>query len=290
MIFLTGGTGFLGSYLLKSLIKSQKTIHCLRRKNSVFKRIDGEMNSVIKWVDSENCNFGEYFEHNNIRYVLHCATNYGRNQNSSLEILEANLILPLKLLQAATENKLKAFINTDTLLDKGIGTYSLSKKQFNEWLQTYSNKIACINIALEHFYGPNDDPSKFVSFILRALLENKPSIDLTEGLQKRDFIYVEDVVNAIVLIINNLGNFDNGYHHFEIGSGTSIEIRAFIELAKKLTGNVSTRFNFGAIPYRRNELMDTKVNISKLLSLGWRCQYDLTRGLIKTINHENILS
>jgi nucleoside-diphosphate-sugar epimerase len=283
---MTGGTGFLGSHLLKTLIKSGKTIHCLRRSSSSYGRIDNEMNSVIKWVDLEDCNFDQYFEQNDIRYVLHCATNYGRGQNNPTEIVEANLILPLKLLHAVSQNQVKAFVNTDTILDKGIGSYSLSKKQFTEWLQSYSNKITCINIALEHFYGPHDDPSKFVTYILRALLENKSSIDLTEGRQKRDFVYIDDVVSAILALINNMDNLENGYHHFEVGSGSSIEIREFVALSKKLTGNTKTQFNFGAVPYRKNEVMDTRANIDKLLSLGWRPQYNLESGLVNTISQE----
>ena len=51
----------------------------------------------------------------------------------------------------------------------------------------------CINIGLEHFYGPNDDDSKFVSYIIHNLLNEVEKIDLTKGKQKRYFIYIDDV-------------------------------------------------------------------------------------------------
>lgn len=285
---MTGGTGFLGSHLLKTLIESGKTVHCLRRESSSDERIDRSVRNQVQWVNIENCNFDQYFKKNGISYVLHCATNYGRAQNDPNEIVESNLILPLKLLHAASQNQVKAFLNTDTILDKGIGSYSLSKKQFSEWLQSYSDRIVGINIALEHFYGPYDDPSKFVTYILRELLTDVDKIDLTEGRQKRDFIHIHDVVSAFQLLIKSIDKLENGFYHYEVGTGQSIEISKFVELSKRLVGNSNTTFNLGAIPYRKNEVMDTKANISKLLALGWKPHYTLEDGLIDTIKKERL--
>ncbi len=49
------------------------------------------------------------------------------------------------------------FINTDTILNKEINAYSLSKTQIYEWLHYFKSSFTCIDIALEHFYGPNDN-------------------------------------------------------------------------------------------------------------------------------------
>ena len=86
--------------------------------------------------------------------------------------------------------KVKYFLNTDTFLDRRINFYSLSKKQFLEWLKLYSKDLVCANLVLEHFYGPEDDASKFVSFVIQSLLKNVSSLDFTPGDQKRDFIFM----------------------------------------------------------------------------------------------------
>jgi nucleoside-diphosphate-sugar epimerase len=125
-----------------------------------------------------------------------------------------------------------------------------------------------------------------VTYIIRELLSDQLTVDLTEGKQKRDFIHINDVVSAFLALINNVEKLENGFHHYEVGSGNSIAISEFIMLAKRLTGNIKTKFNFGAVPYRKNEVMDTKANIEKLLAIGWRPEYTLENGLIETIKKE----
>ncbi len=75
------------------------------------------------------------------------------------------------------------------------------RKIFVEWLKYFSDRIKVVNLKLEHMYGPKDDDSKFVTWITNQMLNNISSIDLTEGTQKRDFIYIDDVVDAYMLML-----------------------------------------------------------------------------------------
>jgi len=122
---------------------------------------------------------------------------------------------------------------------------------------------------LEHFYGSNDDPTKFVSFIVKQLLDDVDNINLTLGEQKRDFIYIDDIVSAFILILDNCASLESGYLDYEIGTGVTITIRDFVELTKQIVGNTHTQLNFGAIPYRKNEAMETVVNTATIRALGW---------------------
>lgn len=285
-ILLTGGTGFLGSNLLKMLVQSNFRIILLLRKSSNTWRIQSVIdNDKIKRYDVESTNLKEMIDAENIDIILHCATNYGRKDVTPTSILETNLILPLKLLQYATESNIKCFINTDTILDKRVSQYSLSKNQFKEWLRLYSNSIKCVNIAMEHFYGPFDDETKFVIYIIHSILNNVDRIDLTKGEQKRDFIYIDDVVDAFKKIINyhSIELSGTGFVYYEIGTGNTIEIRKYVTLVKNITDNRHTHLNFGALPYRENEAMDFHVNISALKKLGWEPKTSLAEGIKKTI-------
>ena len=154
-IFMTGCTGYLGSHLLRALLELGFVVYGLRRTTTNFHRVS-DLSLDVRWVDIETTDFNELFTNHRINYVLHCATDYGRKQVDPSGTIEANLVLPLKLLHAAVINGVSAFINTDTILDKGVSNYSLSKKQFVDWLESYSDKIIGINVALEHFYGPCD--------------------------------------------------------------------------------------------------------------------------------------
>lgn len=280
--FVTGATGYLGSNLVRTLIARGHRVFCLRRKTSNLVRLQS-LEAQIGWVELETLNPREFFTHTNIDCIIHCATDYGRKVVDPSQIVEANLMLPLKLLQGAANCGVPVFINTDTILDKGINNYSLSKAQFAEWLASYSDKIVGVNLALEHFYGPGDDPTKFTTYIIQSLLAGQDCIKLTAGAQKRDFIYVEDVVEAILSIAALAGSMQRAYYRFEVGSGRSVTIREFVDLVKTLSGNSTTLLDYGALPYRKGEVMETVPDITGITALGWRAQTSLEDGLKKTI-------
>jgi CDP-paratose synthetase len=206
---------------------------------------------------------------------------------SLISILEANLMLPLKLLETGRSNGLKCFVNTDTILDKRVNFYSLSKSQFKDWLKLYSEKMTCINVSLEHFYGPNDDESKFVTWAIHSLIYREAQMDLTLGFQKRDFIYIDDVCDAFVAIIKNAMLRDVGFQSYEVGTGDPVSIRDFVSLIKTMTGNAETKLNFGSIPYRENEVMEYKTDLAEIKLLGWYPKISLKDGLSMTIEFES---
>jgi len=287
-ILLTGGTGFLGSNILRRLLGLGHELFCIKRETSSLERVK-IFKHKIKWFNVETSDFDEIISSYKIEGIIHCATDYGRKQFDPIQTIETNLILPLKLLHAAANNNVLVFINTDTVLDKRVDTYSLSKRQFSEWLEKYSNDILTINVALEHFYGPFDNDSKFVTYVILKMLGNEDSIDFTLGLQKRNFIYIEDVIDAFIVLLNNINKLDNSFHNFEVGTEDSVTIKDFVVLVKKLCNNNTTDLNFGAINYRENEVMNTNTNTDKLKSLGWFPRFSLEDGLKNTIDLEKKL-
>ena len=288
-ILLTGATGFLGSHLLKNLLKtSEYEITILKRKTSSTSRISEEI-KLLKILDISTNNLKDVLNsrEENFDCIIHCATDYGRRQVGFSQVVQSNVFLPLELIDHYIENgNLKCFINIDTLLQKNISTYSLSKYQFKEWLQKYSNKICTINIAIEHFYGPGDDDSKFTSYIIKQLISYAPKIELTPGQQTRDFIYIDDVVNALELIIRYTETSIPGYQEFNIATGETISIENFVKLVQKISCNETTELQFGALPYREYELNSSIIDNSGIVRLGWKPNFNLEAGLTKTIELE----
>jgi len=284
-ILMTGATGFLGSNLLQALVDREMFVVILKRSFSDINRIKYLMDKVV-FFDLDKTSIEEVFKKTRVNVILHCATDYGRKNNDPLPVIEANLTLPLKLLDAGKKNNISCFINADTFLDKRINYYSLSKQQFKEWLSLYSRHLTCVNMILEHFYGPFDDKTKFVSFVLDKLLSNASYIDLTAGGQKRDFIFIRDVVAAFIKVLENFAVLKRGVHNFEIGTEVQTGIKDFVNLARKLSANNSTKLNFGVLPYRENEVMEARVDTKALRSLGWAPEYSLEEGLRETIAAE----
>jgi nucleoside-diphosphate-sugar epimerase len=167
-----------------------------------------------------------------------------------------------------------------------VNHYALSKSQFLDWLKVHSGEIRAINLTLEHFYGAFDNETKFATFIIRSLVNNVEYIDLTRGDQRRYFVHISDVVKAFTAVLANHQALERNFHSFDVSSECSTSVKDFVLLAKDLTGNSITRLNFGALPYRQNEVMDLKTDLSGLNSLGWFPAVSLERGLIQTIGEE----
>ena len=284
-ILITGATGFLGSNIIKELITENYNVIALKRSFSNTYRID-DIADNINFYDIDQISLEDIFAENKIDIIIHCATNYGRRDIEPLALIQANLTMPLQLLELGKKTRVNCFINTDTILDKRVSYYSLSKNQFREWLELYAKEMICLNVALEHFYGPYDDNTKFVSYIIDNILNNAKKIDLTEGDQERDFIYIDDVVDAFITIIKNIENLRKGFLRYEIGTGQSIKLKNFVKLVKSIVQNNDTVLNFGAIPYRENEVMNSKADITEICKLKWKPRYTLEEGLLRTISME----
>lgn len=281
-ILITGGTGYLGSHIIKELLSQGHVVSVLVRTDSSLSRLElfKEKLNFINVNDIE-----VFFEKDKIDGIIHVATNYGRKEEKFSDIINSNLSFPVKLFELAIQNKVGFFINTDTSLPRNLNAYSLSKAQFRDWLKMLSNDLKIINVIPEYFYGPNDDDTKFITGMLHKLKENVESIDLSEGIQKRDFIYIDDVVSAYMCLIENLDKFER-YVDIPLGSAKTISLRSLVELIKKMTNNTQTKLNFGKIPIRDGDVMESKADVSYLLSQGWKTTVCIEEGINKIIDIE----
>ena len=279
-IVVTGGFGFLGRSLVSKLIEKNYLITIIEKQETVN---PFTMLKNTKVFYSDNLDFSKLFEIKT-DLIIHTATLYGRNNETMHNIFETNLKFPLNLLEAAIEYNVPYFINTDTILNKHTNYYSLSKKQFGEWLQMLSENISIINLSLEHFYGPGASESNFITLMIKKLLSHEASIDLTEGLQKRNFIFISDIIDAYLLTIDciNNGIIKGPINNYAVSSNEIISIKELTLKLKKIT-NSQVKLNFGAIPYRKNEIMEPVPANNALQQLEWNPSVSLDEGLKKTV-------
>jgi CDP-paratose synthetase len=277
-ILITGINGYLGSYLAKALSNEYNIVGLEYSLENLFRIAENN----YKVYSAKDGISGEIFTSQPIDIVIHTATFYGKNNEDYIQMLNTNLYSPLKLLDIAIKHKCQLFVNTDTVLDRFVNTYALTKRQFQEWLYLRRNEIKVINMQLEHFYGPGTSPTNFLSFMINKLKNDDPHIDLTLGEQQRDFIYIDDVVNAYKTIIEKENAVKDSYSSFQVCTNQLVSIKDLLVTLKDLTNSKST-LNFGAVPYRENELMHSKSDNSALINLGWKPQYSIKEGLQKTI-------
>ncbi|MDI5899187.1 NAD-dependent epimerase/dehydratase family protein [Flavobacterium yafengii] len=281
-ILITGGTGYLGSHIIKELLSQGYAVSVLIRIDSSLSRLE-LFKEKLDFVNVDNVEV--FFEKEKISGIIHVATNYGRKAEKVSDIISSNLSFPIKLFELAIQNKVGFFINTDTSLPRNLNAYSLSKAQFRDWLKMVPNELKIINVIPEYFYGSNDDDTKFITGMLHKLKRNVESIDLSEGIQKRDFIYIDDAISAYICLIENLDKFEQ-YVDIPLGSASTISLRSLVELIKKMAENTKTKLNFGKIPIREGDVMESKADISYLLSLGWKPTICIEEGINKIIDIE----
>lgn len=280
-ILLTGANGFLGSHLLEALLSQQYNVVILKRSTSDLWRIAHLMDQVTSY-DVDVQPLQQAFKEQEIDCVIHTACHYGRNGDSIHSIVESNLLYGIQVLEAAIECNVKTFINTDSLLPRDLTPYSLSKKQLVDWLKHQSDHIQVVNLRLEHMFGPKDDATKFVSWVIAQLKANAPEIKLTQGEQQRDFVYIDDVVSAYLTVLSKLDALPS-YSEFDVGSGVLTTVRSFLEQLKQACevsfGKLDTQLVFGALPYRDGEMMSVDVNTQGLRDLGWSAKTNIGHGL-----------
>lgn len=290
-VLVTGANGFLGSHLLDVLIKNGYLPIAYLRVGSDIWRIKHLQNSYIPFITTGNneAEIEELFKSNKIQAIFHTATDYGRMTSLS-NIIETNVIFPLKLIEAGIKYQTKLFINSDTFFGKKhfalnyLNNYIISKRIFESILLGLSSKIKIVNLRIEHIYGENDSDQKFVTSILKQLIQNTNEILFTEGNQKRDFIYVKDVANAYLSVLKNTSLLEK-YQEFEVGTGKSISVKEFILKLAEVTASKSF-LKFGTIPLRDGEILNSIANTSQLNKLGWKVQYNLDSAISTMVTTE----
>ncbi|HEY9123111.1 MAG TPA: NAD(P)-dependent oxidoreductase [Bacteroidales bacterium] len=277
-ILITGINGFIGSNLAKTLSASYHIIG-LEYSSKNLSRLEGYNFQVY---ESASHIPDEVFTRHKIDIIIHTATFYGRNQEEVKTIAGANLFTPFELLDKAIAANVKLFINTDTVIDRFTSFYALSKNHFREWLQMRSTQIKAVNLQLEHFYGPGCPSTNFITLMIEKLKNNEPQIDLTPGLQVRDFIYYTDVLDAYKVVLDKWDTLAETFTNLQVASGNHVTIKELVEKIKEYTGSQSI-LKFGALPYRQNELMNPDTNSSALKALGWKAKVSINDGIKKTI-------
>lgn len=283
-ILLTGATGFVGSHLLKALLEMGYNVTILKRSFSDCSRVIDLLGDCICY-DLDRVSLEEIFHHHKFFAVIHSATCYGRKDIAVSEVIRTNYLFSLELLETSVKFGCNHFINTDSFFTKQLPDsfvqlhpiyrpeYTLTKYQFREWgrLRSIEGKINFTNLQMEHIYGPHDGKDKFLPYVIQEMKSGASKLDLTDGTQIRDFVHINDVVQAYIVILKKLNQF-SGYQNFEVGSGNACTLREFIERIHHIL-NSETHLCFGAIPKSEAEIDYSVADITALQDLGWEANW-----------------
>ena len=297
-VLLTGATGFIGSHLLESLLNQGHKVVVLKRSSSNLWRIEHLLNQV-KTYDLGVDLLENIFEEQQIDVIIHLATLYRKFDNGQEvdEMIQANVSFPLQLVEIGVRKGVKAFINTGTFFEYDCSTlpvketsevspynlYAKTKIMFEEVLKTYSNQIAINTFRLFSPYGERDN-NKLVPMIINKAI-NDDVIELSEGLQKIDLIYVKDIAQAYIKSIERLNSraWKAEYEVFNLGSGVALSIRDIVSVVEECLGQ-SVKKKWG-----EPSLLDIPIafaDTSKIRQvLDWKPEFSIHKGIKNTISY-----
>lgn len=287
-ILVVGGFGFLGASLVKSLITTSgyKVVVLVKSTTDPY-RIDENISSKIDLVYIDNLNLDELLG----RYEFHAVINATVLYDDPLKhrVFETNFLFPLKLIERGLLNGCHNYIVFDSFFRKfpeynQKKAYTASKAYLTEQLQSEKN-CRIINLQLEHMYGPYDGANKFVPSIARRIYQREKSIDLTKGEQRRDFIYVGDVADLVLELIEKLTTIEPGYHHIEVGRGFNFALKDFVTLMKRVFDNHVTELRFGSLPENPSEIKASMADLTTIPKLvDWRANTSMEAGIKEIFN------
>ena len=296
---VTGSSGFIGSVLLRKLLDNNKDVYVILRKQSNTWRINDLLDKVTVY-NSDLSNVSELTQI--IRKVkpniiFHLATNgaYSYQKNSN-KIIHTNILGTWNLLQACNTTDYELFVNTGSSSEYGFKKFAMKETDILEPASYYAvtkcaQTLLCSHIAKQEkkpivtirpfaVYGPYEEPKRFMPTLMKALLFNK-KMGLVSPEIARDFIYIDDIVDAY-LKIKELKN--NHGEYFNIGTGLQSTIKDVVETAIKITGK-NAQFKWGSMENRNWDTSNWVADISKAKQLlNWVPKTNLEQGIRLTWN------
>lgn len=297
---VTGGGGFIGANLVRRLIRENYEIHLIWKKTTKPWRLLDVKSQIklheIELTDREKLlSFMEFIMPTAIFHLA--AHGSYPNQTDIDEMIKVNVVGTLNLLFASQDVPYKAFVYTGSSSEYGFKTKPIKETDFLDPISFYagtkgSGTLLCNVFAREYkkpviilrpfsIYGPYEEPSRFIPTIINSLIKNRP-IKITSGLKRRDFTYIDDVLDIYLSVVQK-GNKLSG-EIFNMGAGKEYSNDEVVEALFRITGK-KVPIEKGVYPTRMWDTSHWVADVSKIKELlDIKPKYSLEKGLLKTYN------
>lgn len=289
---MTGAAGFIGAHLVFRLLKEGMDVHALVRPTTDLFRIAPVLpNLTLHLVDLGDFDrLKQTVKQISPHAIFHSAV--GRGDDFTL--LQNTLIGSFHLLKATEKIDYESFLHLGSSLEYGHRETPLSESDLLFPTHTYGAMKACSGILAEQHaklyqrplsilrifsvYGPLEPKGRLIPTAIDAALQKK-NLPLTEPGIYRDFIFVEDVVDACMACWKQKGVGQI----YNVGTGVQTANEEVVTTIEKITG-VEIEKQIGAYHPHPTDTMHWKADISKIEKwTGWKPQYNLESGLEKTL-------
>lgn len=285
-LLVTGATGFIGGHLVRRLVDDGHDVAVLVRLTSDTSRLRALRPAIeISFDRGDGADLPAILAGVKPDAVVHLASLFlaQHRPEDVPALIETNVALPARLLEAMRETGVRRLVNTGTAwqaptsLDYDpVNLYASTKQAFEDILAYYvsAHDFVAVTLRLSDTYGPGDQRPKLIS-LLRRTARQGTVLAMSPGEQIIDLTHVDDVVEAFCVALARLDRAPGAEVH-RVGGGDRMRLRDLVALYSEVTGR-PLRVDWGALPYRPREVMVPSTSLPLLP--GWRPHTALRDGL-----------
>ena len=305
---VTGGAGFIGSHLSEKLLKEGYKVICLDnfannydpaiKKNNIKKALQNDNYTLIKGDILDKEKLEEVFEKYEINKIVHLAALAGvrTSLKNPQEYIDVDIKGTVNLLEKAQQHNIENFVFASSSSVYGdnkktpfkethntnnqVSPYAAAKKCAEIYCHTY-HKLYNIPISVLRFftvYGPRQRPEMAIHKFTRRIMNNESVPMFGDGSSERDYTYISDIVNGILLSLKNPSPFEI----FNLGNSKKIKLKNLIKLIEEKTNK---KANIKKLPFQKGDVSVTYADISKSKKiLGYEPKVSIEEGIEKFVD------
>jgi len=299
-VLVTGGAGFIGSHLVDRLVQEGHDVVVVDNLSTGKRR---NLNRAARFfkLDIQSWRLERVFRNERPQVVMHLAAQMDVRKSVEDPVFDAqvNVLGMLNVLQQAVRHGVRKVVFSssggaiygeqeiypapESHVTRPLSPYGISKLCGEQYLSYYQrvSGLRMVNLRYSNVYGPRQDPdgeAGVVAIFIQKLLNNEQAIVNGNGRQTRDFIYVEDVVEANLVV---MGQDIQGTYNVGTGEETSIN-----DLLGILISHTNSTCKEVHGPALNGEQVRSVIDSSKLhQELSWEPKVELREGLKRTVEY-----
>ncbi|ACL22191.1 NAD-dependent epimerase/dehydratase [Desulfitobacterium hafniense DCB-2] len=291
-VLVTGATGFIGSNLVKRLLKNNLEVHVVTRDRShVEQSAISDSPVVIHQHDGTTAGMIEIFQAAQPEVVFHLAAKFVAEHESQdiNELMDSNLLFGVQLLEAMAVTGVQQLVNTGTAWQhfeqeayNPVNLYAATKQAFETLAAYYvrTGLLKMITLKLIDTYGPNDPRTKIFTLFKRISLSGE-RLNMSPGEQRLGLVYIDDVVDAFLIAGQYVEDLtDCEMLSYTVAPERLYSLREVAALYETISGK-RMNIGWGERPYRSREVMEPYVGPTLP---DWEAKVSLAEGIRKCLD------
>lgn len=284
---VTGATGFVGGHLVARLVSDGWEVHALVREPLHRPLLAAGVRTLP--YDGTYASARSAVAAAEPDVALHLASLFlSEHVPQDVDsLIAANVLLGTQLLEACAVQSVRGVVSTGTSWQhfdgqgyRPVNLYAATKEAFDAIVAYFADAraLAVVTLRLFDSYGPGDRRRKLLA-LLRDAAQSGTPLAMSPGEQLIDLVYVDDIVEGLVIAAERVLDADGGHEIFGLSSGAPVSLRALVDVVGEVLGR-SIEVDWGGRPYRPREVM-TPWTPPRALP-GWQPGVGLREGLART--------